>query len=106
MFVAIGIGAAAVVGVIVILLGLRGVRVDDHPLCARCGFDLHGLGSGAGCPECGAGVGTPGRRGRAPVRIGNRRRVKGAIGAGAVILLLVAIGVGVLFWAAAAKVNL
>src|SRR5438105_14479232 len=98
MLPAIAISTLALVGAAVLMLGLRGVRVDDHPLCAGCGFDLHGLGSGAGCPECGAGVGTPG--GGAPARIGNRGRVKGAIGAGAVIVAHVAGGAGVVVWAA------
>jgi len=32
----------------------RGRRIDDHPLCHRCGFDLFNLpDSVTNCPECG-----------------------------------------------------
>ena len=32
---------------VLLIAGLRGRRVDDHPLCRRCGFDLIGLQSAA-----------------------------------------------------------
>lgn len=35
--------------------GLRGKKIDHHPWCRRCRFDLHGLPTAqARCPECGA----------------------------------------------------
>ena len=30
-------------GVAMLLIGLRGRRVTDHPTCRRCRYDLHGL---------------------------------------------------------------
>jgi len=33
---------AAAVGLALLLFGLRGRRVGDHPHCWRCGFDLFG----------------------------------------------------------------
>ena len=59
-------------GLALLLLGVRGRRIDDHPICRRCGFDLFGLPAGSErCSECGAEV----RRRRA-IRIG-RRKVDG-----------------------------
>ncbi len=41
----------------VIYRSLKGRRVDNHPLCRRCGFDLIGtLPSSNICPECGRDV--------------------------------------------------
>lgn len=69
-------------GMVLLALGIRGRRVDDHPVCRRCGFDLHGLHPGTeACPECGAGLG-----GRRAVRIGRRRLRRGCIAAGGALL--------------------
>ena len=32
-----------VAGIVLTVRGLRGRRVDDHPHCRKCGFDLIGL---------------------------------------------------------------
>src|SRR5688500_15525204 len=59
-----------VVGVMLIFFGVRGRRVDDHPLCRKCGFDLVALPSGVEkCSECGASLAR-----RRAIRIGNRSR--------------------------------
>src|SRR5436190_124026 len=64
---------AAIVGVALLILGVRGRRVDDHPICRRCGFDLVGLPEGVTtCSECGADLEAKravvhGRRKRRPV---------------------------------------
>jgi hypothetical protein len=53
-----------------VISGMRGRVLDDHPLCRRCGFDLTGKpGTSALCSECGADVTRP----RAIV-IGHRKR--------------------------------
>lgn len=50
-------------------LARRGGRVDDHPVCRRCRFDLFAKpADSTRCPECGRDVSGP--RG---VRVGNRR---------------------------------
>ncbi len=91
---------AAIVTVTGAVLGAwawRGKRVDDHPVCRRCGFDLVGHREPRGaCPECGADVSGP--RG---VRIGNRRRRRGALAAAGVLagLGLTAGGGGAAMWA-------
>lgn len=92
-------GVAALAGASLLIRGLRGRRVDDHPCCRRCGFDLHGLDlalATARCPECGRDLGAkstgptgtpqPGGRSRA-VRIG--RRVPNLVVAWIGVLLLV-----------------
>ena len=50
-----------VVGIVLLAVGLRGRRVDDHPLCHGCGRDLFGLklygvGRSKHCPECGVAL--------------------------------------------------
>jgi ribosomal protein L37E len=62
---------AASVGLALTFRGLRGVRLDDHPLCRRCGYDLYGAPAGTTtCTECGADLARP----RA-MKIGHRRPV-------------------------------
>ncbi|HYO10382.1 MAG TPA: hypothetical protein VER17_15540 [Tepidisphaeraceae bacterium] len=47
--------AVATGALVLLVLGMRGRRVDDHPVCRRCGFDLVGPPGGtATCSECGA----------------------------------------------------
>ncbi len=111
--------ATVVLGVALLILGLRGRRIDNHPLCRRCRFDLVGLsdvGTGAPrqqanaaaaptrtpprCPECGADI----SRLRA-VRTGHRRRLRSVIVV-ACVCLLGGLGVGgAAGWAAATKFN-
>jgi hypothetical protein len=80
--------AVAMLGLLVLALAVRGRRVDDHPICRRCRFDLVGVVAGVHgreprCPECGSDLARP----RA-LRRGNRRRRPrlGALGI-AIILL-------------------
>ena len=74
---------AALAGVALAAVGLRGRLADDHPHCRRCGFDLFGReGAGGKCPECGADLSRP----RA-VRQGLRQRRGGLVAAGVLLLL-------------------
>jgi cytochrome c-type biogenesis protein CcmH/NrfF len=34
-------------GVLLVVRGMRGRAVDDHPICRRCGFDLFGRPEGS-----------------------------------------------------------
>src|SRR3954449_11905348 len=63
---AIPLGAMAI-ALIVLRRGARGRRIDDHPLCRKCRYDLFGLPAPTACPECGADLTKP-----AAVVIGNR----------------------------------
>lgn len=85
LIVAGGVGLC--VGLGLLIAGIRGRRLDDHPVCRGCRFDLAGVFPGRKvCPECGASLGAA----RA-VRKGNRRRRPRVLALGAVLL---AIGVG------------
>jgi len=75
-------------GIALIGLGRRGRRLDDHPICRGCGFDLvgslpparrsaFGVPKEARCPECGVALARAGA-----IEIGNRARRPGAIRAG------------------------
>lgn len=79
---------AALSGVALLVLGVRGRRVDDHPLCRTCGFDLFGVrvgesGRPARCTECGVGLESP-----RTIRVGNRERRAGWLRWGLALALL------------------
>ena len=53
-----------------VLYGLLGRRINKHPICRRCKFDLVGhMSDIERCPECGCII-----RGKRDVRIGMRKR--------------------------------
>lgn len=54
---------ALLLGLALLILGLRGRRVGDHPHCTACGFDLFGLPpESVRCPECGGDTRNMGAR--------------------------------------------
>ena len=70
-------------GGVLLFSGRRGRKVDNHPLCRRCGYDLTGLpAEQERCSECGADL----RRSRA-VRRG-QRETRGLFVAAALVLFL------------------
>lgn len=72
-------------GVAMLVMGVRGRRVDDHPICRRCGRDLFALAQAtARCPECGAEIDL--QTGRF-VRDGNRVRRPRMIASGAAAMM-------------------
>ncbi len=76
--------SAMVLGTALIVLGLRGKRLNRHPICRDCSFDLVAVPEGTvTCPECGAGL----KREKA-VRIGARRKRPLFLGMGALLVLL------------------
>jgi hypothetical protein len=78
----------------IVLFGMRGKTIDDHPVCRRCGFDLTGKPPGsARCGECGADL----NRKRA-VRIGHRRRRTIVVAIGLVLFLVSGGYTGVTVW--------
>lgn len=77
--------AGLLVGAALLVVGLRGRRIDDHPLCRGCRFDLVGVYPGAAvCPECGRSL-----TAERAVVCGRRVRRRGMTRAGAALLGLV-----------------
>ena len=88
--VLLGLVGAVLVGAVLLVLGFRGKRLNDHPVCGWCRFDLSGVYPGAvTCPECGAGL----KRANA-VRIGQRRRRPIALALGLVMVVIPTLGLG------------
>lgn len=86
-------------GVLVVLLGWRGRKINDHPHCSRCRFDLVGIYPGARiCPECGTGLEKA--QGRKGVRVGVRARQRGVIACGIAIVLIAGIPLGLFTYSA------
>jgi hypothetical protein len=77
-----------------IVRGVRGYRVGDHPVCSRCGFDLFGQPTGTViCGECGRSLAVP-----RSVLIGHHQRRPTFIAAGLVILLPMLFAAGTMAW--------
>lgn len=75
--------AALLIGIVLFAIGWRGKRIDDHPLCRRCSYDLVGtVELPAKCPECGSTLNN-----HRATRIGNRRRRRAMFTVGMVISL-------------------
>lgn len=72
-----------------LVLGLRGRAIDDHPLCARCGYDLSRLPI-AQCPECGSALIRAGA-----IRVGHRQRRVGLAAVGGLVVLVAGVGAAI-----------
>lgn len=90
-----------VAGLMLLITGVRGYRIGDHPICHRCGFDLFGLPSGVSiCSECGSDVSQPNS-----IRIGHRKRQPGSILLGVLFLLTFAFVASFAGWETAQNIN-
>lgn len=88
-------------GIFLIRAGLRGRRINDHPICRRCRFDLVGLTGPTDstnaeprpasrperCPECGTSLTGITRRARRAVIDGERKKRWRLFALGVVLLL-------------------
>ncbi len=73
-----------ILAIYLIRRGFRGRTIDDHPLCAACGFDLFGKPpESQRCSECGILLGDNNKR----IRIGHRERRRWSIALGLFLLL-------------------
>src|SRR5688572_23584719 len=78
------------IGLQALLAGFRGRRIDDHPLCRRCGFDLTGRPeTSTACSECGADLSQP-----HAIVIGHRRRRPRLIVVGALVMAFAIVSIG------------
>jgi ribosomal protein L37E len=89
--------ATFAVSTVLVLIALRGRRVNDHPLCRRCGFDLFGKPpESTVCSECGADLGR-----RRAVRVGQRERQRWLLQVAGPMLAISVGWSGLLGWDAA-----
>lgn len=87
----------AVFGMFMFFRGWWGNRIDDHPICRRCGFDLFGLPEGVTrCSECGADLTRPWA-----IRGGHRARRPALIGSGLFLVLVSTAALAAIGWARA-----
>src|SRR4030095_1839286 len=77
----------ALLGIALLWRGLRGRRIDDHPLCRRCGYDLFGTVEPANCPECGTKL-----ESKRSVRLGHRKRRWVSLSLGLFVIALTTAG--------------
>lgn len=76
--------ATLILGVLLIAIGRIGRKINKHPVCRSCGFDLDGVyPASVTCPECGAGLKRAGG-----VRIGARKRLHVLTAIGALVAAL------------------
>src|SRR5688500_1493721 len=96
LLIALPAATAALSGLL-LLFALRGQRVDDHPICRRCGFDLFGKPLGCTvCSECGADLARP-----HAVRRGRRERRSRLLAGAAPVLAVCLAWRGLLAWGTA-----
>ncbi|QQE13177.1 hypothetical protein JD969_06865 [Planctomycetota bacterium] len=89
-----------VLGLLMVVKGLWGRRVDDHPICSACRYDLSGMKvdlrnvskrEGEACAECGADLGR-----KLGVIVGHRKKRKWMLGFGVMVLMVGLLGGGVI----------
>lgn len=76
-------------GIALLLRGRAGRRINDHPVCRRCRFDLFGLEPRTRCPECANDVSSP-----SAVRIGQRMPLFAHTLAGVLSLIVAVVVLG------------
>jgi hypothetical protein len=92
--------AVAIASVGLLVWGRRGRRVNDHPLCRRCSFDLVGLpDGGTRCSECGADLSR-----RRALRHGVRQPRRRAVVAALLMLIPAVACLAFHAWSAATEV--
>ncbi len=94
--------ASLVFGAVLIVVGRRGRRLNNHPVCRWCGFDVSGTYPASYmCPECGGGL-----KRENGVRIGVRKRMVSVMVVGAAMVLLPLAPIGIAFYGLITGANL
>lgn len=78
--------------IVLLIIGVVGRQVSDHPFCTRCGADLVNEPGASICPSCGAFLNVD-----SAVTRGRRAKRRGAVALGGV-LLIVTLGLGAGTW--------
>lgn len=87
-------------GLALSIIGWRGKKLNDHPHCRKCRFDLFGSPDAKICPECGHDL-----KKEKAVRHGIRAKRRGMLGTGCALLLLFAVQTGMGVYFAAVDIN-
>ncbi|MCK4871689.1 MAG: hypothetical protein KAS72_03085 [Phycisphaerales bacterium] len=94
--IVLGIALSLLTGIWLLVAGVRGRKISDHPFCRRCKYDLVMHGKASVCPECGRGLAD-----HRAVRHGIRCKRPRVIAFGSLFLLVGLGGWGVAGWASA-----
>lgn len=90
MGLVLALSIALLLAIVLTIRGWIGHRIDDHPLCRRCGFDLYGRpATSTVCPECGTDLSPPGA-----ITVGHQVRRWRLIAGGTSLLAIAAICLG------------
>ncbi len=88
------LGLTAAIGLLLCIWCLRGKRIDDHPVCRKCGYDLSGAPEPYNkCSECGADLTT-----KRAMRKGNRKKLMGSAMVTGVVALVAAVLLGMMIF--------
>ncbi len=86
--------AILLASIVVLGIGLRGRVIDDHPICRKCGYDLHGLPESSGrCSECGSDL-----KSTNAIRKGHRQRRWRMVSIGAAFSVLMLVYLSTAAW--------
>lgn len=94
--------AVILTGLVLLVLGWRGRRINTKPCCKQCGFDLTGvIETGTTCPECGSGI-----KLEKFVRVGQRKRMYSLVALGLPLVVLPLIPLAVVLFATVTRSDL
>ncbi len=85
------LGVMFLCGLGLVIRGLRGRVVGDHPYCRKCGYDLFGNPAAQRCSECGVDITQPSSR-----RIGLVERRRPLLITGVVLLCVTGLSLGLM----------
>ena len=91
----------ALLGILLFVLGWVGKRINNHPICRECHYDLIGADSASTrCPECGANI-----ENEHAIYKGERRRRPYFLAGGSALVLLACGLIALSLWAPVNNIN-